>query len=142
MKCGVYFAFFMLKGLFNYGETDFAWELMTCNDIHSWQTMLNDGATTCMEAWGVEQKWNTSLCHPWASAPVYMAAAEIFGLKPASPGWNKLSFAPKIPAGEHSLSTVSRELQSQLLDTFVELIWRNQVVIETQAKQFLGAECL
>ena len=99
MKCGVYFAFFMLKGLFNYGETDFAWELMTCNDIHSWQTMLNDGATTCMEAWGVEQKWNTSLCHPWASAPVYMAAAEIFGLKPASPGWNKLSFAPKIPAG-------------------------------------------
>ena len=97
MKCGVYFAFFLLKGLFNYGEVDFAYDLMTCDDIHSWQTMLNDGATTCMEAWGIEQKWNTSLCHPWASAPVYMAAAEIFGLKPGVPGWAEIDFSPKIP---------------------------------------------
>jgi hypothetical protein len=97
MKCGVYFAFFLLKGLFNYGEVDFAYDLMTCDDIHSWQTMLNDGATTCMEAWGIEQKWNTSLCHPWASAPVYMAAAEIFGLKPGVPGWAEINFSPKIP---------------------------------------------
>lgn len=97
MKCGVYFAFFLLKGLFNYGEYEFAYDLMTCDDIHSWQTMLKDGATTCMEVWGVEQKWNTSLCHPWASAPVYMVAAYIFGLKPAEPGWEKIIFTPHIP---------------------------------------------
>ncbi|MBN2643739.1 MAG: family 78 glycoside hydrolase catalytic domain [Victivallales bacterium] len=95
--CGVYFAFFVLKGLCNYNRHALAYELMTCNDLHSWQTMLNDGATTCMEAWGVEQKWNTSLCHPWASAPVYMLCAEIFGLTPASPGWKEIAFAPRIP---------------------------------------------
>lgn len=95
--CGVYFAFFVLKGLFNYGQHALAYELMTCDDLHSWQTMLKDGATTCMEAWGVEQKWNTSLCHPWASAPVYMLCAEVFGLKPASPGWGSIAFAPRIP---------------------------------------------
>jgi hypothetical protein len=97
IKCGVYFSFFLLKGLFNYGEAEFAYELMTCDDVHSWQTMLKDGATTCMEAWGLEQKWNTSLCHPWASAPIYMIAAEIFGLKPKTPGWSEIDFDPEVP---------------------------------------------
>ncbi|MEI8247362.1 MAG: family 78 glycoside hydrolase catalytic domain [Lentisphaerota bacterium] len=97
IKCGVYFSFFLLKGLCNYGEAEFAYELMTCDDVHSWQTMLKDGATTCMEAWGLEQKWNTSLCHPWASAPIYMTAAEVFGLKPKTPGWSEINFNPEVP---------------------------------------------
>ena len=97
IRCGVYFAYFLLKGLCNYGESAFAYELMTCDDIHSWRNMLKDGATTCMEAWGLDQKWNTSLCHPWASAPISITASELFGLKPASPGWKSVAFNPCPP---------------------------------------------
>ena len=31
--------------------------------------MIKEGATTTFEAWGKDQKWNTSLFHPWATAP-------------------------------------------------------------------------
>ena len=119
IKCGVYFSFFLLKGLFNYGETELAYDLMTCDDIHSWQTMLNDGATTCMEAWGLDQKCNTSLCHPWASAPIYMIAAEIFGLKPANPGWDKINFDPKIPKSMSNASICINIPQGELKVSFV-----------------------
>lgn len=118
IKCGVYFSFFLLKGLFNYGEIELAYDLMTCDDIHSWQTMLKDGATTCMEAWGLDQKWNTSLCHPWASSPVYMIAAEVFGLKPAKPGWTKINFDPKIPKSMKSGSICINIPQGKLQVSF------------------------
>lgn len=32
--------------------------------------MIKEGATTCYEVWGKNQKWNTSLFHPWSTAPV------------------------------------------------------------------------
>ena len=32
--------------------------------------MLSEGATATFEAWSKEQKWNTSLFHPWATAPI------------------------------------------------------------------------
>ena len=38
-------------------------------DDGAWANMLSEGATTCFEAWGKDQKWNTSLFHPWATAP-------------------------------------------------------------------------
>ncbi|MBQ8758583.1 MAG: alpha-L-rhamnosidase, partial [Clostridia bacterium] len=64
---GVYMAFFALYGLKLYGETELMEKLMT--DDGAWMNMISEGATTCFEAWGKDQKWNTSLFHPWASAP-------------------------------------------------------------------------
>jgi alpha-L-rhamnosidase len=95
--CGVYFAAFLLEGLYRIGEGDFAYELITSKDVHSWYTMLAAGATTCMEAWGPDQKWNTSWCHPWSSCPNYLLPAEMMGLKPSRPGWDEFVFAPMIP---------------------------------------------
>jgi alpha-L-rhamnosidase len=74
------------------------YELLSSEEEHSWGNMLKEGATTCFEAWGKDQKWNTSLCHPWASAPVPLLIEEIIGLKPSKPGWKEISFSPKIPA--------------------------------------------
>lgn len=68
--CGVYFAFFVLQGLCNYGRKDIAFDFITLEDENSWMNMINEGATACFEAWGKEKKRNTSLCHPWASAPI------------------------------------------------------------------------
>ena len=67
---GVYMAFFALYALKECGEKALMEELI-CDD-GAWVNMLKEGATTCYEAWGKEQKWNTSLFHPWASAPAIL----------------------------------------------------------------------
>ena len=59
--------------------------------------MLKEGATSCWEAWGKEQKWNTSLCHPWASAPIIVMIADLAGIYPAKPGYDKIGFEPHMP---------------------------------------------
>jgi hypothetical protein len=102
MTCGVYFASFVLEGLYNVGESEFAYELLTSRDEHSWHAMLEAGATTCMEAWGPDQKWNTSFCHPWSSCPIYIVSAELMGLITASLGWSTFLFQPRLPAGLES----------------------------------------
>ena len=102
LSCGVYFSYFVLKGLCSAGRADLAWELITSDDERSWQTMLDAGATTCMEAWGPEQKWNTSWCHPWSSAPISIVATEILGLSPAAGGWSRMRFAPQTPGALES----------------------------------------
>ena len=50
---------------------------------------------SCFEAWGKDQKWNTSLCHPWASAPVPVILEEIAGIHLSPEGG--CDFAPHIP---------------------------------------------
>ncbi len=69
-SCGVYTAYFLLYALLNLGEDELAYELIVNKSEHSWYQMLQDGATTALEAWGKDQKTNTSLCHAWASAPI------------------------------------------------------------------------
>ena len=65
---GVYMAYFTLAALKLAGEYDLCVELAT--DEGAWLNMINEGATLTFEAWGKDQKWNTSLCHPWATAPI------------------------------------------------------------------------
>ncbi|AFH60330.1 family 78 glycoside hydrolase catalytic domain [Paenibacillus caseinilyticus] len=116
LSCSVYFAYFLLKALAGAGEYELAYELLMCHDERSWSNMLREGATACFEAWGKNQKWNTSLCHGWASAPIAVLIEDVIGLKPAEPGWNGVSFTPhltpsmppfqldlKLPAGQLSL---------------------------------------
>ena len=68
--CGVFVSYFVLYGLLNLGKKELAYELITNRSEHSWYNMIREGATTAFEAWGKDQKWNTSLCHAWASAPI------------------------------------------------------------------------
>lgn len=82
IKTGVYMAFFLLKALARAGRYEDVYRLITGEGEHSWRNMLKEGATTLFEAWGKEQKWNTSLCHPWASAPVSVLVEDILGITP------------------------------------------------------------
>lgn len=120
LKCGVFFSYFLLRGLYNIGEFDLAYDLMTCDDERSWMTMIKAGGTTCMEAWGPEQKWNTSLCHPWAAAPVIMTASELFGLRPLEPGWGKIALYPQIPRGLERASMHMTVPQGRVSASFVQ----------------------
>ena len=82
--CGVQFSYFVLKALAKIGAYDEVLSLITNESEHSWVNMLREGATTCFEAWGKMQKWNTSLCHPWASAPIIVLCEDLdgkFGIK-------------------------------------------------------------
>ena len=82
--CGVQFSYFVLKALAKIGAYEEVLSLITNESEHSWVNMLREGATTCYEAWGKEQKWNTSLCHPWASAPIIVLCEDLdgkFGIK-------------------------------------------------------------
>lgn len=75
--CGVYFAYFVLKALCRMGKYEDAYKLIINQSEHSWYNMVREGATTCFEAWGKDQKWNTSLCHPWGSAPISILVEDI-----------------------------------------------------------------
>lgn len=75
--CGVYMAYFVLKALCRMGRYEDAYNLIVSEGEHSWYNMVREGATTCFEAWGKDPKWNTSLCHPWASAPISVLAEDI-----------------------------------------------------------------
>ncbi|MBR2407253.1 MAG: family 78 glycoside hydrolase catalytic domain [Clostridia bacterium] len=72
---GVYMAYFALAALVGHDRYEDAVRLAT--DPACWLLMLDEGATTTFEAWGKEQKWNTSLFHPWASAPLIVFAENI-----------------------------------------------------------------
>ena len=65
---GVYMTYFTMAGLMRVGKAELCREL-TC-DEGAWLNMIKEGATTTFEAWGKDQKWNTSLCHPWATSPL------------------------------------------------------------------------
>lgn len=95
--CGVYFAYFVLKGLTNAGEYELMNALLFSEGIHSWKNMLSEGASTCFEAWGKEQKWNTSLCHPWASAPIILFIEDVIGLHAVKPGFAEYGVQPHFP---------------------------------------------
>jgi len=103
LACGVYMSFFVLKALSKAGRRDLMYRLLTNDSEHSWNNMLREGATTCFEAWGKEQKWNTSLCHPWASAPIIVMIEDVLGLEPAVPGWGEIKIAPHVPPSLNDL---------------------------------------
>jgi hypothetical protein len=97
MACGVWFASFLLQGLVSAGQVDYAFDLITSDAPQSWTNMLNEGATACMEAWGADQKWNTSWCHAWASAPVILLVEHFLGIRHAEPGWRTVHVHPQVP---------------------------------------------
>ena len=77
--CGVQFSYFVLKALAKIEAYEEEFRLLTNESEHSWVNMVREGASTCFEAWGKEQKWNTSLCHPWASAPIIAIFEDLNG---------------------------------------------------------------
>ncbi|MGN0522887.1 MAG: family 78 glycoside hydrolase catalytic domain [Eubacterium sp.] len=77
MCCGTYMSYFYLKALCNANRKDDAYKAIISTEQNSWYNMLNEGATTCYEAWGKDKKWNTSLFHPWSCAPIIILYEEL-----------------------------------------------------------------
>lgn len=97
--CGVMTSYFLLKGLARSGYYEEMYQLLINQGEHGWLQMLRDGATTCLEAWGKEQKWNTSFCHPWGTAPISIIIEEICGICPDGKERGKFRRNPHLPSG-------------------------------------------
>ena len=78
--CGVYMSYFLLRALCRLGRYEEVYRLITSQDEASWYNMVREGGTTCFEAWGKDKKWNTSLCHPWASSPIILLIEELMNV--------------------------------------------------------------
>lgn len=98
-SCGVYMSYFLLKALAKHGRKQLIFDLIVGDDERSWANMVREGATSCFEAWGKEQKWNTSLCHGWASAPIPVLIEDVIGISPMEPGWKAIAYKPGLPEG-------------------------------------------
>jgi hypothetical protein len=72
---GVYMAYFALAAVKRAGREDVLIKLATSEG--AWLNMIKEGATATYEAWGKDQKWNTSLFHPWAVAPLVVFAENV-----------------------------------------------------------------
>lgn len=80
LVCGVYMSYFLMRALCNLGRYDEVYRMITSTGENSWYNMVREGATTCFEVWGKDKKWNTSLCHPWASAPIIILIEELLSV--------------------------------------------------------------
>ena len=98
LACGVLVSYFYLKVLARLGRYEDVFRSIVNESEHGWVNMLREGADTCFEAWGKEQKWNTSLCHPWASAPIPVLIEEIAGFVPDPGQARGFGLFPHIPA--------------------------------------------
>ena len=92
--CGVYMSYFLMRGLCRIGRHEDVYRLITSEAENTWYNMVREGGTTCFEAWGKDKKWNTSLCHPWASSPIVVLIEDLLSVS-----FDGTVGTPHLPAG-------------------------------------------
>ncbi len=96
MACSVYPAQFLLEGLFENGEAEYAISLMTSDSERSWRHMLDFGSTITSEAWDIRFKPNMDWNHAWGAAPANIIPRYVLGVRPMEPGFAKALIAPQL----------------------------------------------
>ncbi len=95
MACGVYGANYLLEGLFNEKETEYAIGLLTNDSDRSWINMLRVGSTMTTEAWDNKYKSNNGWSHAWSASPAHIIPRKILGIEPLIPGFGEIRIAPQ-----------------------------------------------
>ena len=126
MACSAYFAQYLLEGLFNAGEAEYALDLMTREDERSWLGMMKAGATMCMESWNQEVKPNQDWGHAWSTAPLNIISRFILGVTPLEPGAKKVRIAPNFCGMEFIEGKVPVATGSVIVK-----VMRNSLIVET-----------
>jgi hypothetical protein len=96
MACSVYGAQFLLDGLFDAGEADYALELLTSTKERSWYNMIRTGSTISMEAWDKVYKPNLDLNHAWGAAPANLIVRKLMGIEPIEAGATVVHIKPQL----------------------------------------------
>lgn len=105
--CSCMGAYWMLEALYRLAvdsaaAADAALDVLTSDRKNSWLHMIEQGATTTMEAWTPDEKPNLTWSHPWCSSPNNVMIRLLLGLQPMERRWARISLMPQ-PA---SLQTV------------------------------------
>ncbi len=98
MAASVYGAQYLMEGLYNAGEADYALKLLTSESDRSWYNMIRVGATMTMEAWDMKYKPNADWNHAWGAVPANIIPRGLWGITPATPGFGVASIKPQMGA--------------------------------------------
>ena len=120
MAGSVYAAYWLLQALYamDSDHGHLALHMLTQCSINSWCHMLQQGATTVMEAWSRKGKPNLSWSHPWASAPASAIVWGFFGIKPLRPGFQAFHVQPQ--PGNVTYASVTVPTLSGYIQTTME----------------------
>ena len=106
MACSVYAAQFLLDGLYNMAEGDYALHLLTKDDIRSWRNMIRAGATITFEAWDNSFKPNQDWNHAWGAAPADIIPMRLVGVRPLTPSAATIEVRPQTASLRHVTASV------------------------------------
>ncbi|NRD23073.1 sulfatase-like hydrolase/transferase [Winogradskyella litoriviva] len=109
MACSVYGAQFLMDGLYNAGEADYALDLLTDTSDRSWYNMIKIGSTITLEAWDNKYKNNLDWNHAWGAVPANVIPRGLWGIKPKTPGFGIATIKPqmsKLRSSEIEVPTV------------------------------------
>ena len=103
MACSVYGAQFLLDGLYDAGEAEYALELLTATHDRSWAHMIyNVGSTITLEAWDEKYKPNLDWNHAWGAVPANTIPRKLMGIEPIQPGFARIRVRPQIAGLSHA----------------------------------------
>ena len=96
MACSVYGSQFLLEALYEAGEDEYALSLLTSTSERSWAHMIYDvGTTISLEAWDDRLKPNQDWNHAWGAVPANIIPRYLMGVRPASPGFERITIQPQ-----------------------------------------------
>jgi arylsulfatase A-like enzyme len=96
MACSVYGSQFLMDGLYNVGEADYALKLLSSIEKRSWYNMIRVGSTITLEAWDLKFKNNLDWNHAWGAVPANAIPRGLWGIKPKTAGFAIASIKPQM----------------------------------------------
>jgi hypothetical protein len=106
MACSVYGAQYLLEGLYEAGEGQYALDLMRATDDRSWWNMIKVGSTIAMEAWDMKYKPNSDWNHAWGAAPGNIISRQMWGITPKVLAFELIQIKPQLGDLKHCSITV------------------------------------
>jgi hypothetical protein len=116
MACSVYGAQFLMDGLYNAGESDYALDLLTDTSDRSWYNMIKIGSTITLEAWDNKYKNNLDWNHAWGAVPANIIPRGLWGIKPKTPGFEVATIKPqmsRLKSSEITVPTVRGQIKAK-----------------------------
>lgn len=118
MACSVYGSQFLLDGLYDAGEAEYALKLLSSTKERSWYNMIRSGSTISMEAWDDKYKPNQDWNHAWGAAPANLIPRKLMGIEPLAPGFEKILIKPQ-PGSLKSAEIKHPTIRGDVLINFI-----------------------
>jgi hypothetical protein len=126
MACSVYGSQYLLEGLYNAGESDYAFNLLTATNDRSWWNMIRSGSTITLEAWDMKYKPNSDWNHAWGAAPANIIPGYMWGIAPTQPGFSRAVIRPQLSnlkKSKISVPTIRGNINAEFTDSGISEVF-------------------